>query len=432
MSDYLQPGQHPDPDSLGAFIEGVLPEHERLQCLAHLADCAACREVVYLAQEPLAADPLPVTPVAKVRFRERWFTPVPVFSTAFGSALAIGILVLSVWLYQNHRPAGNSTDLVAMAPRAEAARGPLTYSHPAPAAPQTIKEPVQPPPLAQTPALMAAQPTFPLVALPPATQPLPQRTVAAAPAAAPSSVAVVAQAPKNSADFGVDGISPAPQPTAVLDAVRAAASPVSETGITGRITDPAGGVIAGAAVKLRLLNSSASRRLTSDRGGQFNVAGLEPGLYELQVSAPGFKEMTERVDVQPRQVARADSTLSIGSVAETVTVTAEASRVMLSTSDISAKETVQPLPSKLPADITVAQGKLTLKTDSAGALFLSKDGGRKWTTVKRVWKGKVSSLVLLPPPASSSAPAFQLTTDSGAVWVSRDGNKWYGAAAGSK
>ena len=37
MSEYLQPGLHPDPDSLNAFVEGVLPEHERLQCLAHLA-----------------------------------------------------------------------------------------------------------------------------------------------------------------------------------------------------------------------------------------------------------------------------------------------------------------------------------------------------------------------------------------------------------
>jgi hypothetical protein len=46
MSEYPQPGLHPDADTLSAFVEGVLPEHERLACLAHFADCAACREVV--------------------------------------------------------------------------------------------------------------------------------------------------------------------------------------------------------------------------------------------------------------------------------------------------------------------------------------------------------------------------------------------------
>ena len=43
MSDQLHPGVHPEPDSLNAFIEGVLPEHERLACMAHLADCELCR-----------------------------------------------------------------------------------------------------------------------------------------------------------------------------------------------------------------------------------------------------------------------------------------------------------------------------------------------------------------------------------------------------
>ena len=60
MSEHPQPGLHPDPDTLNAFIEGVLPEHERLACLTHFADCAACREVVYLAQEPEAPSPDPV------------------------------------------------------------------------------------------------------------------------------------------------------------------------------------------------------------------------------------------------------------------------------------------------------------------------------------------------------------------------------------
>ena len=91
MSEHLQSGLHPDPDTLGAFAEGVLPEHERLACMAHLADCAACREVVYLAEEPLA-----VPAAVEVAWWRRWLRPIPVLSVG---AVA-GILVLSVGLWR--------------------------------------------------------------------------------------------------------------------------------------------------------------------------------------------------------------------------------------------------------------------------------------------------------------------------------------------
>jgi photosystem II stability/assembly factor-like uncharacterized protein len=87
------------------------------------------------------------------------------------------------------------------------------------------------------------------------------------------------------------------------------------------------------------------------------------------------------------------------------------------------------LPNKLRADKTVLKGKLMLATDSAGALFLSQNAGKNWKAVKPVWHGKVVSLVALTTPASSSSPAFQLTTDSGAIWLSRDGSRWYAAPA---
>jgi len=37
MSEFLHPGNHPDADQLSAFAEHVLPDHERLETLAHLA-----------------------------------------------------------------------------------------------------------------------------------------------------------------------------------------------------------------------------------------------------------------------------------------------------------------------------------------------------------------------------------------------------------
>ena len=122
MSEHLHPGLHPDPDSLSAFIEGVLPEHERLQCMAHLAECSRCREVVFLAQEPppvpAAANPAPAS--------QRWFAPVPVLAAAAVACVA----VVAVALYLHNKAAAPHWDMVASvkpAPRGPAAwRPPVT------------------------------------------------------------------------------------------------------------------------------------------------------------------------------------------------------------------------------------------------------------------------------------------------------------------
>jgi hypothetical protein len=259
------------------------------------------------------------------------------------------------------------------------------------------------------------------------------------------------QQPEAGSASTITGAAPVPQPSAppqtvLLDAARSNAASGAQTGIAGTITDPAGAAVPGAAVKLRPIAGTAGRNSFSDPKGQFNVAGMEPGPYELQVSSPGFQQMTKQVDIQPNQMARADSTLALGAVTESITVTAESAQVRTSSSakDESAVQSLpsrtppirtQPagimtrttgiaLPSKLPVGTTVVKGKLMLATDSAGALSLSQNAGKNWKAVKAVWHGKVISLVAL-----STDPAFQLTTDSGAVWLSRDGSHWYAAPA---
>jgi hypothetical protein len=83
MSDYPQPGLHPDADTLNAFVEEALPEHERLACLAHFAECAECRQVVFLTQEPFPPE------LPKTEWWRRWLAPLPALCSA------AGILVLS-------------------------------------------------------------------------------------------------------------------------------------------------------------------------------------------------------------------------------------------------------------------------------------------------------------------------------------------------
>ena len=55
MSSPSQLDLHPDADSLNAFVEQLLTEPERAQILTHLAGCARCREVIFVAQRAVYA-----------------------------------------------------------------------------------------------------------------------------------------------------------------------------------------------------------------------------------------------------------------------------------------------------------------------------------------------------------------------------------------
>jgi hypothetical protein len=91
MSKLLQPGRHPDADQLSAFAEQILPDHERLETLAHLAECPDCRGIVFLAQraqetQDPAADAFP----ARTRWLRNWHKLWPV-----AAALTCGLLVIA-------------------------------------------------------------------------------------------------------------------------------------------------------------------------------------------------------------------------------------------------------------------------------------------------------------------------------------------------
>ena len=72
MNPMAQPDLHPDADVLNAFAEQALPDGERLRVVAHMAECAHCREVVFLARAAAGAEALPAPAVA-LEPRPGWF-----------------------------------------------------------------------------------------------------------------------------------------------------------------------------------------------------------------------------------------------------------------------------------------------------------------------------------------------------------------------
>ena len=60
--------------------------------------------------------------------------------------------------------------------------------------------------------------------------------------------------------------------------------------ITGTIVDPAGAVVANATIQIRNLDTGSLYPSASSETGNFTVAQLPPGPYELQVTTAGFKQ----------------------------------------------------------------------------------------------------------------------------------------------
>ncbi len=102
--------------------------------------------------------------------------------------------------------------------------------------------------------------------------------------------------------------------------------PQSDRGtITGTIADPAGAVVANAAVEIRNVDTGAVYQAGASATGNYTLAQLPAGNYELSVTVPGFKKFVRKnVTVEVAQTYRVDVVLEVGSNTESVTVTASA------------------------------------------------------------------------------------------------------------
>jgi hypothetical protein len=98
--------------------------------------------------------------------------------------------------------------------------------------------------------------------------------------------------------------------------------------ISGTVTDPSGGLVAGATVTALQTQTGRSTVVESGKAGEFVFPALPPSVYKLSVSAPGFQSYTQTdVVLQADQKLTANVRLQVGSAAETVTVEAEVPQV---------------------------------------------------------------------------------------------------------
>ena len=92
--------------------------------------------------------------------------------------------------------------------------------------------------------------------------------------------------------------------------------------ILGEVKDSTGAVVPGANLSARNLETGQTRRATSGNDGAYRFSALPVGTYEVRVEQPGFQSAVRTgLTLTVGREAVVDFELSIGRVAETVTVT---------------------------------------------------------------------------------------------------------------
>jgi hypothetical protein len=92
--------------------------------------------------------------------------------------------------------------------------------------------------------------------------------------------------------------------------------------ITGTVADPAGAVVASAPIQAKNVETGVVYEGATSTTGNYTIAQLPAGTYEVSVGVQGFKRYTRAgLQVQVAQTLRIDIALEVGSTSDSVTVT---------------------------------------------------------------------------------------------------------------
>lgn len=104
--------------------------------------------------------------------------------------------------------------------------------------------------------------------------------------------------------------------------------------IAGTVADPNGAVIPSANITITNVATGTIRTTQSQSNGTYRFDAIDPGTYNLEVSASGFTNTkSENIVVASAQTAEVNLQLSVGGASATVTVVGSDSNVQLQTTD---------------------------------------------------------------------------------------------------
>lgn len=112
---------------------------------------------------------------------------------------------------------------------------------------------------------------------------------------------------------------------------------VTSATLNGIVSDPGGAAISGAQVQVQNVDTNLRQATETNDSGLYSVSQLPSGQYRITVQKTGFRKVVQTgITLTIGQVATLNITLSVGDVKETVTVTANAELINVTTADLSA------------------------------------------------------------------------------------------------
>ncbi|MCL5745973.1 MAG: carboxypeptidase-like regulatory domain-containing protein, partial [Acidobacteria bacterium] len=144
--------------------------------------------------------------------------------------------------------------------------------------------------------------------------------------------------------------------------------------ISGRVTDPTGAAVAGAAVKAVNTETNVAIAATSTPAGNYDLSNVPIGEYRLQAELAGFKQYSRAgVEVRISDSLAIDITLEVGAVSETINVTAESPLLESASADMG-----QVVDNRRIVDLPLAGGNPMYLTQLAPAVVQTTSPGHGW------------------------------------------------------
>jgi hypothetical protein len=95
--------------------------------------------------------------------------------------------------------------------------------------------------------------------------------------------------------------------------------------ISGVVTDPSGALVPGATVKVTNVDTTVTTTLTTNDAGVYNASSLNPGVYDVEAEAKGFKTtLVSRITLNVGANPKVDLVLQLGATSQVIEVKAEA------------------------------------------------------------------------------------------------------------
>jgi len=131
----------------------------------------------------------------------------------------------------------------------------------------------------------------------------------------------------------------------LLGAVPARAQ--STATLQGTVTDPQSAVMPGVSITVHNTATNQDRTVVTDAAGAYVTAALAPGHYEITAHIDGFQDQKRELDLGPAQTVALNLKLTVGALAENVTVTGASPLIDTATVAVGAsmaEKTVQEIP----------------------------------------------------------------------------------------